>query len=271
MRTTILAMMLLAAGYSGEAPEAPAEAEAARFELASSDKLEHGERLSYVLGCSSCHTAELTGRDWSDPEYGVLWTANLTHSAAKHSEQELIAMITEGKRPDRALVEIPSYLFTQVHPDYLAAVVGYLKTFPVTGEVHPAPTIGPALAQEIENGEYTDSVMDVAEMRGKSPPDIGPEHAWGRHIVRATCAECHKMDLRGAEAPSPDTKPRPDLRMVASYPEGDFVKLMQTRKGTGDHELSLISDLVRGRYSRLTQSEVKAVHEYLLEVARRDP
>ena len=93
---------------------------------------------------------------------------------------------------------MPSYLFSELHPDDLAALVSYLKTTSVKGTRHPDPTIGPKLAEDIANGDFKDSVQWVAEMRDKAPPDLGPDHAFARFILRATCAECHGMDLQGS-------------------------------------------------------------------------
>ncbi|MDJ0916636.1 MAG: cytochrome c [Woeseiaceae bacterium] len=242
-----------------------------RFEMVSTDRNEHGERLSAVLGCIGCHKLDLAGEDWSDPDWGVMWTANLTHSAAAFSEHELTAMIAEGKRPDRALMDMPSYLFSALHPDDLAALVGYLKTLPVKGVQHPDPTIGPKLAEEIASGTFKDSVRQVAEMKNKAPPDLGPEHAVARYILRATCAECHGMNLQGRIEPMLDAPPPPNLRIVAAYSAEAFSTLMKTGKPVGDRELKVMGGVSRGRYSRFTDGEVKAVYDYLAELARRGP
>lgn len=242
-----------------------------RFEVVTDDPIEHGERLSAVLGCIGCHKLDLAGEDWTDPELGVLWTANLTHSAAAYSESELTEMITEGRRPDRALIDMPSYLFSELHPDDLAALVRYLKTLPVTGEKHPEPTIGPQLARDIASGEFKDSVQRVAEMKNQAPPDLGPEHELGRFILRATCAECHGMDLRGSTEEITDAPPRPNLRMVLAYSAEDFSKLMTTGKALGDRELELMSGVARWRYSHFTEREIQVVYDYLVALARHDP
>ena len=242
-----------------------------RFDLASSDPNEHGERLSAVLGCIGCHKLDLTGEDWTDPEFGVLWTANLTQSAAAYSEDDLIAMIAEGRRPDRALMDMPSYLFSELDPDDLAALVSYLKTLPVNGEQHPDPTIGPKLAEEIASGEFKDSVQQVAEMKHKAPPDLGAEHAFARFILRATCAECHGMDLQGGTEPMMDAPPPPNLMIVAAYSAEDFSALMKAGKPIGDRELKVMGGVSRGRYSRFTDNEIKAVYDYLSAFARRSP
>ena len=242
-----------------------------RFEVVSSDPVEHGARLSAVLGCVGCHTPDLTGEDWSEPGLGVLWTANLTRSAAAYSEDELATMIAEGKRPDRALMDMPSYLFSELHPDDLAALVIYLKSLPAKGVRHPDPTIGPKLAEDIASGDFKDSVQWVAEMKGKAPPDLGPEHAFARFLLRATCAECHGMDLQGSTEQLMDAPPRPTLRIVAAYSVEGFSTLMKTGRPIGDRELKLMGGVSRWRYSRLTDGEIKAVYDYLAELARLSP
>ena len=254
---------------SEHVPEQVVATASYRFEVASTDPNEHGERLSAVLGCIGCHKPDLTGEDWSDPEFGVLWTANLTRSAAAYAEDELIEMINAGKRPDRALIDMPSYLFSELHPDDLAALVSYLKTLPAKGVQHPDPTIGPKLAEYIASGEFKDSAQQVAEMKNKAPPDLGSEHAFARSILRATCAECHGMDLQGNTEPMLDAPPPPNLRIVAAYSAEDFSTLMKTGKPIGDRELKVMGGVSRGRYSRFTDSEITAVYEYLAELVRR--
>ena len=272
--------LLLAAAACGERTsgaqvessiDPPAAITPYRFEVASSDPVEHSERLSAVLGCIGCHTQDMTGEDGSEPDMGILWTANLTRSAATYSEDELTEMIAEGKRPDRAMMDMPSYLFSALHPDDLAALVIYLKSLPSKGVRHPDPTIGPKLAEDIASGDFRDSVQWVAAMKGKAPPDLGPEHAFARFILRATCAECHGMDLQGSTEQLMDAPPRPTLRIVAAYSFEDFSALMKTGKPIGDRELKLMGGVSRRRYSRLTDGEIKAVYDYLAALARQGP
>lgn len=246
-------------------------ADALRFNRVSEEPVAHGKRLSAVLGCIGCHKPDLVGEDWTEPGLGVLWTANLTLSAAEFSGSELSAMITEGRRPDRALMDMPSYLFSALHPDDVTALVSYLETLEPTGEKHPDPTIGPALAKDIESGEFRDSVQRVAEMKAQWPPDMGPEHAFARYITRATCAECHGMDLRGSDDRLADAPPRPNLRMVAAYSAEEFASLMNTGTGLGGRELKLMGGVARWRYSQFTEEETRAVYDYLVALSERDP
>lgn len=264
-------LLALAVTACSKAPDAPPPVpDPPRFALASADPVQHGERLTKVLGCTGCHGDDLTGQDWSD-EMGTLWTTNLTQSAKRWSEAELTQMIIAGKRPDRPLMEMPSTLFSQLDPDDVAAIVAYLKSRDPVGTVHPEPVIGPQLAKEIAAGDYRNSAEQVADQGGKGPPDLGRDFALGRHIADATCAECHGPDLRGKPAPSPDARPRPDLRMVAAYAPTDFTALMRTGKAAGNREVGLMSTVARRRYANFTDEEVGAVRAYLTELAARDP
>lgn len=269
----VAALLLAACGNTGSAPDAAprATAEKLRLEQVSADPVKHGERLSRVLGCTGCHNDDLTGRDWSEPGYGTLYSANLTRSAQRWSAEELTQMIAAGKRPDRALMEMPSEVFARLHPDDVAALVAYLESLQPTGPVYPEAAIGPLLQNEIDAGEYRNAAQLVAEEGGKLSPDLGPAHAQARQIVSVTCAECHETDLRGKPAPGPDSAARPDLRMVASYSPEDFTTLLRTGKAAGNREVGLMSRAARRRYANFTDAEVEAVRAYLVELAANDP
>ena len=274
MGTRLLPVVAIVLGLSAcsKATDAPPVApEQPRFALVSSDPAKHGERLSKVLGCSGCHEPDLTGQDWSDA-VGTLWTSNLTQSAQRYSQDELAAMITEGKRPDRPLMDMPSYLFSGLNPADVDALATYLVTLKPKGAVHPDPSIGPQLLTMQAKGEWMDSAKRVSAMKGKGPPDLGDEVAYGRYIARATCAECHGMDLTGGKEPMDrDGNPPPDLRIVASYDPEEFVTLMRTGKAAGDREVGLMSTVARGRYANFTDAEVGAVRAYLTKLAVHDP
>ena len=234
-------------------------------------RLARGERIAAVLGCTGCHGKDLTGEDWSEPGFGRLWTANLTRSAARYDDRQLARIIQSGARPDRDLWEMPSHLFTQLAPEDMADLLAFLRSKPRTGPEHPAPQFEDSVRKEIAAGTFKSSRTQVAELGSASPPDAGAGHALGRYIVRATCAECHGMDLRGGQ-PHPEATPRPDLRvMVAAYDPEQFERLLRTGKAAGEREVSLMSEVARGRYTHLTDAELDAVYRYLRRVAETAP
>ena len=267
MRAAPILLVLALAACDG--PGVVKRTEASRFQQVSSDMLAHGKRVADVVGCTGCHEENLQGRDWSD-ELGTLWTANVTRSAQLHSDEKLRAMILTGRRADRELHGMPSHIFTKLDEGDLAAIIAYVRSVPVGGEIHPEPSFGPELEAMLADGSLKSSAGDVAEFGAQHSPDLGEEHALGRYVVRATCAECHGVDLSGATSPFPGDVPRPDLRIVAAYDEAAFTTLMRTGKAAGNREIGLMSTVARGRFSQLTDAEVAAVHGYLRALAESE-
>lgn len=268
MRLSILLAAGSLAACSGErALDAP---QPVQFERASADVVQHGKRLATVLGCVGCHGQSLTGKDWSELGFWQLWSANLTRSAIDNDDATLAAMIRRGERQDRELWGMPSHLFTQLTPEDMGAVLAFLRSLPPDGEAHPAPMFEESARQEIEAGALKSAKTDVTEQGEDWPPDAGPGHELARYIVRSTCAECHRMDLRG-ETPYPGATPRPDLRMVAAYDIRQFARLLRTGKAAGEREVSLMSQVARGRYQHFTDAEIAAVHRYLQKIAETSP
>ena len=233
------------------------------FDRLAEDDIAHGDRLARVLGCAGCHGKDLTGEDWSD-ELGVLWTANLTQSAARYDAAQLKSMIVSGREPGgRELWDMPSYLFTKLNPAELDALVAFIRSRPLKGEIHPQPSHGPELLRKLKEGVYRSSAERV-RLEGKDDgPDAGSDHSLGRYIARATCAECHGIDLQGGPEPL-SGKVRPDIRtMIVAYSRDEFERLLTQGKATGDREAGLMSEVARGRFKHLTAHERTALFDYL--------
>ncbi len=234
-----------------------------QFQRAAAGQVAHGERLSRVLGCSGCHGTDLQGENWSEPGFGTLWTANLTRVAPKYNDEQLAQIITSGARPDGSqLWEMPSHLFTDLAPDDMSALIAYIRSMVPVGKVHPGPKWEEGARREIAAGTFKPSSAMVEEEGKLWPPDAGEKHNLARYVIRATCAECHGMNLEGGQ-PNLSAIPRPDLRIVAAYEPSQFEKLMKTGIAAGDREVGLMSEVARGRYSHLTDGEIKAIYAYL--------
>jgi cytochrome c553 len=261
----LLALALLAA--CGDAPQDQPVA----FARLSPDPVKHGERISQVLGCRGCHGDDLSGQEWNEPEFAVVWSANLTASATRYDDAQLKMMIADGKRPDGSVLwDMPSHIFTQLADADMAAVIAYMRSVPKKGGAHPRPVFGPLAKKEMADVTYVSAASAVDKAGKLWPPDAGPDHAMARYMVRATCAECHEMTLRGG-TPYPGAEPRPDLRIAASYDLADFRRLLRTGVAAGDRKLGLMGEVARSRYSRFSDAEIAAIHAYLKAVAERDP
>jgi cytochrome c5 len=231
------------------------QAAPAHFERLSSDPVVHGKRLATVLGCNGCHGAAMTGEDWSEPGFAKIWTSNLTRAAPRYTDAQLARAITGGVRFDgSALWEMPSHL----------------RSAPVAGVEHPRPMLEKGARDEIAKGLYRSSRDEVARVGRVSPPDVGPAYAVGRMIARATCAECHGLDLRGG-MPYPGAAARPDLRIAAGYDAAQFKQLLQTGIAIGGRDVGLMGQVARGRYKHLTDGERAALLDYLHKVAEVAP
>lgn len=256
MRLPIVLTLAALAACSDPAPQSP-------FDRLAADPVKHGERLASVLGCKGCHGKDLTGQDWSAPDFVDMHTANLTVSAQQRSVSDLKTMITHGNRPGgRELWDMPSYLFTRLPDSDVEAIALYLKTLKPVGKAWPDPVFYDGARREMANGIYRSSAIEAKAQAANDAPDVGPEFARGRQIVRATCAECHRIELDGKPG-FPGDPPIPNLRIVASYSEADFLNFMMTGKAAGKRELSMMSGVARGRFAKMTDAERKAVYAYL--------
>lgn len=199
-----------------------------------------------------------------------MWTANLTQAVSRYTNAQLARAINAGVRHDGTLLwDMPSHLFTQLHPDEMAAIIAWLRSHPPTGIEHPRPLFAAAARREMAAGSYRSSAAEVARDGDVWPPDAGAALARGRFIVRATCAECHGLDIRGGTPPGEAT--RPDLRIAAGYDPAQFKTLMQTGVAIGGREVGLMSRVARGRFRHLTDAERTAVLDYLHKVAEVAP
>lgn len=265
----LLAAMLLTA-CGGADGNATAEAPPLRFEMAAGAgaeaQLAHGERMARVLGCMGCHGDGLTGEQWIDlPEIAILYTSNLTRALPGYSDAQLEHALREGTRPDGSdLWEMPSHLFTQLSDADMGALIAWLRTVPPAGEAHPRMVLGPAGRQLIETGEVKPAAQHVREERDREPPALDGSHGWARYMVRATCAECHGMDLEGEPSPEPGASVRPDLIIAGAYSRDAFRQLLRTGAATGGRQLALMAEVARGRYAHLTDREIDAIHAYLV-------
>jgi len=87
----------------------------------------------------------------------------------------------------------------------------------------------------------------------------------GLLLVAIVCTECHGGDLTGNGWDSG----APDLAVVAAYSGGLFVALLRTGVGADGKEHGLMSEVSRDRLHHLSDGDISAIHDYLLERAMR--
>jgi cytochrome c553 len=249
----------------------PGAQAAVAFEGASQpNRVRHGERLTYVLGCRGCHGHQLEGRLWDhDPRgYGVMWASNLTRAVPGMTDAQLRNVLTRGAHPRRAdLWVMPSELFQHLTEPDLTALIAYLRSIEPVGEVSPDPRPGPRARREIASGEVKPAATLVRERRATLPWDGGPRHALGRYITMVTCAECHGPRLEGAHAEEGST---PDLMIASAYSREEFERLLTRGEAKGGRRIAdLMVSVGKNRFSHLTRGERDALYAYLQARAGR--
>ncbi|MEO7364893.1 MAG: cytochrome c [Sphingomicrobium sp.] len=233
--------------------------------------LAHGDRLTHVLGCRGCHTESLEGQWFNDddPAMGKLYASNLTRVLANYSDQQLETLLRTGVHPTRHdLWVMPSEVFQRLSAADMKALIAYLRTVRPSGTPTPPPAPSAKAKAEMASGEIKPAAFYVAEYRAKTPVDLGKNHALGRYIAAATCAECHGADLTGVRDFGPGVS-TPDLIVAGMYSNDEFIRLLTTGKGKTKADLGLMTLVGKGHFAYLTPHERGAVIAYLKARAER--
>jgi cytochrome c553 len=217
-----------------------------------------------VLGCLGCHGNDLTGEPWiEDPNFAILFTSNLTRAVPRYSDAQLAHAIRFGSRPDGSpLWDMPSHIFTDLSEPDMKVLIAWLRTVKPAGAEHPRIVIGPEGRRLIQAGEVRPEPEMVRENRAKGPAALDGRHDWARYMIRATCTECHGIELKGDQDPA-DGPGSPDLVIAGGYSREEFRHLLRTGEPTGGRTLALMADVARGRFAHLTDREVDAIYDYL--------
>jgi mono/diheme cytochrome c family protein len=229
----------------------------------STSLIQKGERIASLLGCFGCHGRDLYGKPWiEEPELAVLYSSNLTRAVPQYTDAQLDRAIREGVRYDETpLWEMPSDSFLRLSPPDIQALIAYLRSVPPGGDEHPRMVLGPEGEKEVRAGTIAPTTVAVRKARNVVPAFAGAENELGRYLSQVICSECHGPDLRGN--PDPETF-RPDLIVAASYSLTNFKTLLKTGQPTGNRKLQLMAKVSQSRFSHLTESEVNAIHAYLV-------
>src|SRR5215510_12198324 len=132
-----VALAGMIAGASAQSPVAPSAA-SAQSPLARGTYLMNG-----IVACGNCHTPqtpqgpvagkELAGGTPFREGFGVAYAPNITPDAetgiGKWTDEQIIAAIREGKRPDGTIIgpPMPIVLYRGISDDDARAIVAYLR------------------------------------------------------------------------------------------------------------------------------------------------
>lgn len=235
-----------------------------------SASIAEGGRLALVHGCRGCHTNTLTGEFLvDDPLLARLVAPNLTASVRRYSDPELVRIIRRGVRPNgRSVWAMASEMYAPLSDADLGRILAYIRSLPEAPGPDPMLRLGPLGRFGITVGQFTSAAALVREADSLTAagafPGSGEPNAEGAYLVRTSCPECHGLRLEGFDSV-------PDLRIAAGYTLEQFAHFFKTGEALGGRELKTMSNMARSRFSHLTDTEVAAIHGYLVARAAALP
>jgi len=236
-----------------------------------SASLARGRHLTRTRGCFGCHGQELEGQVFEEewPWVRRAVAPNLAKHARDHPPQVIADAIRAGVGHDgRALWSMPSYNFTHLAEEDLAAIIGFLRSAEVVERPLPRPSMGWSARWGLATGRQQHMAQWVAAVPETIlGPDDDAALVRGEQLAMTTCNECHGLDLRGSWDETDLVQP--DLAMVAGYPWADFQTLMRTGVPIGGRDLGLMATVARDRFAHFTKQEVEDLYAFLGTLARR--
>lgn len=271
LAAAIGAVLLFAGCGDPQGRSAPARGAGFQFEgggaATAEARIAHGERLSRLLACRSCHGDDLQGANATadDPDFGDMNAPNVTLLLGAYSDAQLDRLIRRGEpRDGRPFWFMASESFQYLSDGDLADLIAYLRTFRPAGRPMPPLRFGPGFRRAQATGEIEPAQRLVARFRREGPVDLGPRYAYGRWLARVVCAECHNASLQGYQGFTPD------LDIAGAYSAAELDRLLTTGRGKTGRDLALMGQTARGRLHLLTRRERAALIGYLRARAERD-
>lgn len=221
--------------------------------------LREGGRLVRVLGCASCHGADLAGAVISDePHLARIVAPNLTRRVPGYTDAELARAIRHGVgREGEGLWAMPASAFIHLGDDDLAAVIAFLRRLPARDGVEASTRFGLLGRWRVATGDLRPPAATVDHgitRLARAGDDVASR---GRYLAHVACGECHGGALEGGL----DGR-APPLAIGAAYTGEAFRQLLRTGRTPGDRDLYLMDDAARERFAVLTDEEIDALHAY---------
>jgi mono/diheme cytochrome c family protein len=244
-----------------------------------SAKIEHGQRLATIFGCSACHGGDYTGVDFGEivPVVEGLWATNISLTMPAMSDAQLEKLLRTGVHPSRDEI----YLMPSKQTQFLSgrdmgALIAYLRTIPPRGDPTPLPpprfkeAVGSRLPDDYWRWKpglprtYHSSAEEAAYFSANQAPPAGEsaELAQGHYIALTVCSGCHGAALGGL---GEDVV---GIEAAVHYDDAQFNRLLTDSISRDDRELKMEWGFGH-EVTPLTESEKAAVIAYSRALARR--
>ncbi len=237
-----------------------------------SAQLAYGERLTLVKGCRDCHGDNLSGRIFlDDPALGRIIGKNLTRGKGglpdHYSIDDWVLAMKHGIRRDgKSLLFMPSYEFTLLSEEDMAAIIAYARQLPPVDNQLPDHALRPlgyvltALDQfpliPAERIDHSSTL--VRKVKAEVTVDFGK-------YLANSCIGCHRPDMKGGDPIAPGFPPVPDITSAGNpgkWTESQFMEVLRTGK-TPEGKTLDPANMPWNMTAAYTDTELKALYTYL--------
>ncbi|WP_310498908.1 c-type cytochrome [Sandarakinorhabdus sp.] len=228
--------------------------------------LAQGQHVALTRGCYSCHGERLQGavKPWAGRAVAV----NLADYVRRYPIAIFERALRHGIGSNgRALYSMPSFAYTRLRDDEVAALYAWIGQIPVASDPLPGPRLDLPTRFALATGRdvavpHAVALVPGPRWQGHSDPAVRR----GEHLAMTICSECHGLSLKADYPWASDEGPGlpPPLTIAAAgYDKAAFVRLMRTGKGTGDRDLGLMSQTSRSRFVHWTDAEIDDLFAFL--------
>ncbi|MFN4118563.1 c-type cytochrome [Acidovorax sp.] len=235
--------------------------------------IERGRYLYASRGCTDCHGAEGTGREFVNDGKGTrLAGPNITAAGvvARYQPEDWNSAIRHGVKPNgRPLLVMPSQDYNRLTNDDLNALVSYIRQLPARPGLQEAVVELPRPAWVLYGlGAIPDAAARIDHQLAPSRPvPAGVTVANGRYVANM-CIGCHGADLAGGKIPGgpPDWPAASDIRpgtasaMARYASRADFIAMLRSGKRPDGSPIQVMPFESLGQ---LSDVDAQALHLFL--------
>ena len=236
-----------------------------------SASITHGRHVARAIAkCLACHGKDYSGGKFvDDPMLGRIVASNITPAGvvANYTDADWVRVLRHGVKPDgRSVIVMPSYEFTHLSDEDLAAVIAYMKTLPAAvNDTLPTMRFGPMGRFLTATGAFP--VLSATVIDHDAPRPVAPVPAptaeYGKYVASIGCVGCHGPTMQGGKPPAtgPDVTP---LGRTAGWTADDFRLVLRAGKRPDGTVVS--TEMPWGLTTEMTDTEIAAVWAYLQTV-----
>ena len=238
--------------------------------------IERGRYLYASRGCTDCHGAQGTGREFVNDGKGTrIVGPNITPAGvvARYQPEDWNSVIRHGVKPNgRPVMVMPSEDYNRFSNDDLNALVSYIRQLPPQDGVAQAVVDLPRPAWVLYGlGVIPDAAARIDHQLAPSRPvPAGVTLANGQYVANM-CIGCHGATLEGGKIPGgpPDWPAAADIRpgsqhggsAMARYPNAaSFVAMLRTGKRPDGTPIQVMPFESLGQ---LSDTDAQALYLYL--------